>query len=131
MGDALIDPTRVQVQGPLPDLPEPTQRFAAAKVTPGLAYLALRPHGTVQDKGCSEGSLLLCQRCSQPGIEQEPGRKRLALALVAPGVIAGWPGQAAAQPGPGSALPNPRLFTVTPPGGQVGKVIEMTFTGTD
>jgi hypothetical protein len=57
--------------------------------------------------------------------------KRLSLVLTALGAICGWPGAAVAQPNVGSALPKPRLFTVTPPGAQVGKVIEMTLTGTD
>jgi hypothetical protein len=35
------------------------------------------------------------------------------------------------QPNLGSALPNPRLMTIAPPGGQIGKVVEVTFTGTD
>jgi hypothetical protein len=40
-------------------------------------------------------------------------------------------GNAYAQPRLGSNLPAPRLFTVTPPGGKIGSVVEVTFTGTD
>jgi hypothetical protein len=34
-------------------------------------------------------------------------------------------------PNPGSTLPSPRLYTVTPSGGQAGSVFELRFTGTD
>jgi hypothetical protein len=44
--------------------------------------------------------------------------------------MVGWATLASAQQ-LGSALPNPRLFTIVPPGGQAGKVVEVMFTGTD
>src|SRR6516164_920653 len=58
-------------------------------------------------------------------------KKHVFLVIAALGLVGLCPGVVVAQPNLGSALPNPRLFTVTPPGGQVGKVVEVTFTGTD
>jgi hypothetical protein len=71
------------------------------------------------------------KRLHRSGLEQERTVKRVTIALITLGATCWWPNLATAQPNLGSALPNPRLFTVTPPGGQAGKVVEMTFTGTD
>src|SRR5436309_569013 len=49
------------------------------------------------------------------------------LALLAAGLLAA-PARAQPTP-PSSALPNPVLLTVTPPGGQAGSTVEVTFTG--
>jgi hypothetical protein len=73
-------------------------------------------------------------QCEQPRQQRELVRGRwhwFRVSLVGSVVLAGWTNTAAAQPNLGSAFPNPRLFSVTPPGGQAGKVVEVTFTGTD
>lgn len=49
----------------------------------------------------------------------------LAICLFAASVADAQP------PNPGSGLPSPRLFTVSPCGGQQGQVLELSFTGTD
>lgn len=63
-------------------------------------------------------------RCDRPDLAT---RVRFPAALLTAALLAG---PAAAQPTPpSSALPNPVLLTVTPPGGQAGTTVEVTFTG--
>lgn len=52
-------------------------------------------------------------------------------ALVALGAFLSTTESATAQPQLGNLLPTPRFLTMTPPGGQQGTVVEVTFSGTD
>ena len=66
----------------------------------------------------------------KPSPSRVPRRGALSLLGIATCFL--WATAAAGQqPNLGSALPNPRLTTVMPAGGQLGKVVEVTFTGTD
>src|SRR4051812_25060005 len=58
------------------------------------------------------------------------GRAFSRIAIVGALLCVGIPAFAPAQ-APDSALPSPRLLTLFPPGGKVGTVVEVGFTGVD